>query len=371
MTEPAEPGWIDGLLEPFAGDPPAGVDLRHDVSPQSLYFRLRDARAEARAAERLADNDPDLGGASPPQWSTVHELAIDALASQSKDLEIACWLTEALTRRDGLAGLANGVTIIVGLIDGFWDRGMFPAPDPDDPEGRLIAITGMSGQERDGSLLQPLRKLTLFTRPDGTPVTLWAFERSREFAALGARGEKAQRTTTDIIPFADLEVEARGAGNASLLALGRDALRAEAIWRRLENAIGRVAGKDGVTATGRVRGLLESLRRLIERYVPSDELTPPAAPAASETAAPVIEVAVDTPVRAGAVPDTRNAMLDEIIRIAAAFRENEPNSPLSFTLEEAVRRARLPWPDLLRELMPDLAMRTPVLAGAGVRPTAE
>ena len=71
------------------------------------------------------------------------------------------------------------------------------------------------------------------------------------------------------------------------------------------------------------------------------------------------------------MPDTRNAMLDEIIRIAAAFRENEPNSPLSFTLEEAVRRARLPWPDLLRELMPDLAMRTPVLAGAGVRPTAE
>ena len=165
MTEPAEPGWIDGLLEPFVGDPPSGVDLRHDVSPQSLYFRLRDARAEARAAERLADNDPDLGGASPPQWSSVHELAIDALASQSKDLEIACWLTEALTRRDGLAGLANGVTIIVGLIDGFWDRGMFPAPDPDDPEGRLIAITGMSGQERDGSLLQPLRKLTLFTPP--------------------------------------------------------------------------------------------------------------------------------------------------------------------------------------------------------------
>jgi type VI secretion system protein ImpA len=371
MTEPPEPGPLDGLLAPFLDDSPSGIDLRQDVSPQSIYFRLRDARSEARAAERLADNDPDLGGAAPAQWSAVHELALEALADHSKDLEIACWLTEALTRRSGLAGLADGVAVIIGVIDGFWDQGMFPSPDPEDAEGRLIAISGMSGQERDGSLLQPLRKLTLFSRADGTPVTLWGFERSRELAALGAQGDKAQRASTGIIPFADLEVEARGAGNASLLALGRDALRAESLWKNLEATAARVAGDEAKPATGRVRGLLESVRRLIERYVPNDALVPPAAAPVIDGGLPAAEAASDAPKRTVVMVDTRDAMLDEIIRIAAAFRENEPNSPLSFTLEEAVRRARLPWPDLLRELMPDPSTRATVLTGAGVRPPAD
>ena len=47
--------WPEGidmaaLLAPIAGDAPAGSDLREDFSAQSTYYRLRDARAEARAA---------------------------------------------------------------------------------------------------------------------------------------------------------------------------------------------------------------------------------------------------------------------------------------------------------------------------------
>jgi type VI secretion system protein ImpA len=374
-TELPEAGLKDVLLKPFDGDLPAGEDLRLDISPQSIYFRLRDARAEARAAERLADNDPTLGGALPVQWNTVHDLAVEALASRSKDVEIACWLTECLTRRQGLAGLADGVEIVVGLITHFWDAGLFPSVEEEDAEGRLIAVTGMSGQDRDGSLLQPLRKTLLFTRPDGTPVTLWEFERAKEFAALGPRPEKAPRPTASVLPFSDLEVEARGPGKPSLLTLGRDILRAEAVWRLLEETVARVAPKDAVPATGRVRSLLDSLRRLVERYIPSDELAPPepGTDAAADTvaASDAGEATPEPPKHDASLPESREAMLDEIIRIAAAFRQNEPNSPLSFTLEEAVRRARLPWPDLLRELMPDISARSMVLTGAGIRPPAE
>lgn len=350
------------LLKPFGNDRPAGEDLRLDVSPQSIYFRLRDARAEARAAERLADNDPALGGALPAPWTMVHGLAVEALSSQSKDIEIACWLTECLTRKQGLGGLADGVAVVVGLIERFWDAGLFPSAEEDDPEGRLIAVTGMSGQDRDGSLLQPLRKIVLFARQDGTPVTFWEFERSKEFAALGAQGEKAQRAAASVVPFSELEAEARGHGRPSLLALKRDVVRAVATWQSLEAAVAEAAAGDAVPATGRVRTLLDSLRRLVGRYVPDDDA--PAEPAADAEAG---AAAVSAPKRHAPTPESRDAMLDDIVRIAAAFRQNEPNSPLSFTLEEAVRRARLPWPELLRELMPDTAARSTVLTGAGVR----
>lgn len=363
---------MQALLTPFEGGFPAGRDLRLDVSPQSIYFRLRDARAEARAAERVADNDPALGGAMPTPWNTVRDLAVEALSLHSKDIEVACWLTECLTRKQGLGGLADGVAVVAGLIGQFWDAGLFPAAEADDPEGRLIAVTGMSGQDRDGSLLQPLRKVVLFARQDGSPVTFWEFERSKEVAALGGQAEKAPRAAEGVVPFADLETEARGHGRPSLLALGRDVLRAAAEWQSLEQAVGRVTEGDAVPATGRVRSLLESLQRLVGRYVPHDELAPAEPAEGSGEAGPAAaDAAPGEPRRSPSAPQTRDAMLDDIVRIASAFRESEPNSPLSFTLEEAVRRARLPWPDLLRELMPDAAARSAVLTGAGVRLPSE
>ncbi len=363
---------MQALLAPFEDGPPAGGDLRLDVSPQSVYFRLRDARAEARAAERLADNDPALGGAMPTPWNTVHGLAVEALSLHSKDIEVACWLTECLTRKQGLGGLADGVAVVAGLIGRFWDEGLFPAAEADDPEARLIAVTGMSGQDRDGSLLQPLRKAVLFTRQDGSPVTFWEFERSKEVAALGGQAEKAPRAAEGVVPFADLETEARGHGRPSLLALGRDVLRAAAAWQSLEQAVARVVEGDAVPATGRVRNLLESLQRLVGRYVPDDELAPAEPAEGGEDGLAADGPATDAEPRPVlSAPRSRDAMLDDIIRIASAFRESEPNSPLSFTLEEAVRRARLPWPELLRELMPDAAARSAVLTGAGIRLPSE
>ncbi len=325
----------------------------------------------ARAAAGLPQNAPARGGALPTPWNTVHGLAVEALSLHSKDIEIACWLTECLTRTQGLGGLAEGVGVVAGLIEQFWDAGLFPSAEEDDPEGRLVAVTGMSGQDRDGSLLQPLRKAVLFTHQNGSPVAYWEFERSKEVAGLGASAEKAPHAAAGVVPFADLETEARGHGRPSLLALGRDVLRAASAWRSLEQAVARVAEGNAVPATGRVRSLLESMQRLVERYVPNDELAP-AEPADGGEAGPAAaDAAPEAPQRGPSAPRTRDAMLDDIIRIAAAFRENEPNSPLSFTLEEAVRRARLPWPELLRELMPDLAARSAVLTGAGVRRPSE
>src|SRR5690348_14926107 len=99
---------LAALLAPIPGDAPAGVDLRGDASPQSLYCRLRDARADARASERAAESEDPLS-TSPPEWRTIRDLGVEAIAGYSKDLEIAGWLTEALLRSDGLPGFAAGV----------------------------------------------------------------------------------------------------------------------------------------------------------------------------------------------------------------------------------------------------------------------
>jgi hypothetical protein len=50
MQEVPEGFDLAALLAPIAAEAPAGTDLRQDYTPDSLYYRLRDARAEARAA---------------------------------------------------------------------------------------------------------------------------------------------------------------------------------------------------------------------------------------------------------------------------------------------------------------------------------
>ena len=49
-----------------------------------------------------------------PLWRTVRELALKTLTETTKDLEVAAWLTEALVRSHGLAGLAAGAQVIGG-----------------------------------------------------------------------------------------------------------------------------------------------------------------------------------------------------------------------------------------------------------------
>lgn len=356
---------LDGILQPISEESPAGSDPRLDVTPQSLYFRLRDARSEARAAERVADNDPaaDAGGAR--HWLTVRELGVEALAGTGKDIEIAAWLTESLVRTDGLAGLMAGARLISGLASRYWNDGLFPTPDEDGIAGRVAPVAGLNGEGGNGTLLQPLRKLVLFDRADGSPLTYWRFEQAEDADVLD-QARKAQRLAAGVPPLAELEAEAKSIGRDRLAGLHGTVVLAQQAWRGMDEALTAAAGADA-PPTGRVNELLDKLRRTIERYAP------PAAPVqALPEAAEEVAAEGEQPARAPADRAvTREEMLQQISRIAAYFRTNEPHSPLSYTLDDAVRRARMGLPDLLKEMMPEAAARATVLSGLGIRPPEE
>jgi type VI secretion system protein ImpA len=359
------------LGTPFADGPAVGSDPRQDVTPGSLYFRLRDARSDARADERLADNDPAAGEMGSRQWKTVRDLALLALAERGKDIEIAAWLTESLVRSDGLDGLVAGAGLMRLLIERFWSDGLFPVLDEDGPEARLAAIGGLSGSGSDGTLLQPLRKIVLFERADGTPVTFWQFEQAREVSTLGDAARKAQRLAAGVPPLAELDGLARGTGRASMQILALQTVQALAAWTGLEKVLGEVVPADMVPSMRRVHDLLNDLRRILDSYVPAaaeHEASGPDAPGnATETTDSARSTDSNSDADLSARASDRNGMLDEVMRIAAVFRRTEPNSPFSYTLEDAVRRARLPWPELLEEMLPEAGARSSVLSGLGIR----
>jgi len=355
---------LEALLAPIPGEAAAGTDLRQDFSPQSTYYRLRDARAEARATERAAESDPTLEASPPTQWRTIREMSLKALTERSKDLEIAAWLTESLLRSDGLAGLAAGAALMRGLVERYWEGGLYPAADEEGIATRVAPVTGLNGEGGDGTLTQPLRKLTLFRRRDGTPLLYWQYEQAAEVQGIGDVARRQARIAAGVLPLEELEQDARAAGPAHFAALREACRSAIEAWRGLSDAFDAAAGTDG-PPTGRVRDLLDQIAAVIARYAPAET-------AASEAAAEG-EGAVESGGGPAAAPqaasvETREGMLVELDRIAAFFRRTEPHSPLAYTLEEAARRGRLPWPELLAELVPDNNARTAILSSLGIKP---
>jgi type VI secretion system protein ImpA len=63
---------------------------------------------------------------------------------------------------------------------------------------------------------------------------------------------------------------------------------------------------------------------------------------------------------------TREDAIRQLEEIAEYFRRTEPQSPLAFTLQDAVRRARMPLTELLAEVLPDVTTRRQLLTALGI-----
>lgn len=120
------------LLNPIAGDNPGGTEVRYEP----VFDEIKEARREE---DDLPQGDWETKR-KVADFTTVIKLATDVLSKQSKDLQVAAWLTEALTKRDGFPGLIDGLELLRGLIDKFWDH-LHPAiEDEDDIELRAAPL---------------------------------------------------------------------------------------------------------------------------------------------------------------------------------------------------------------------------------------
>ncbi len=113
---------IEALLQPISANEPAGADLRY----QPVTDKIKEARRqEENLAQGVWEREVKVA-----DYVAVIKLAKEALTKQSKDLQIAAWLTEALARREGFAGLQQGLELMKRMLDTFWDS-VYPQIDED------------------------------------------------------------------------------------------------------------------------------------------------------------------------------------------------------------------------------------------------
>ncbi len=119
---------LEPLLEPIPGDNPAGRPLQYEPE----YDQIREAR---RSEDDSLDQGDWKRGLKSADWDLVVKLCTDCLSTKSKDFQVAAWLTEALLHRHGFAGLRDGLALLHGLQEHFWES-YFPEIDDGDLESR-------------------------------------------------------------------------------------------------------------------------------------------------------------------------------------------------------------------------------------------
>lgn len=119
------------ILAPIPGDSPGGENLRY----APIYDKIKEARREDdNAAQGDWQRERKVA-----DWPLTIKLCSEALATKSKDLQLAAWLTEALLRTQGIAGLKEGLELMQAMLEQFWDS-LWPEIEDGDAEFRATPL---------------------------------------------------------------------------------------------------------------------------------------------------------------------------------------------------------------------------------------
>lgn len=356
---------VSSLLAPISPENPVGVDLRQEVSPNSLYSRIRDARKSARAAERnnlfvdddKKNNDPD------DHWRVLLDLVQQALL-KSKDLEIACWYTEALIRKAGFSGLRDGFSLIRQLIEVYWDS-IYPLPDDDGIATRLAALTGLNGEGAEGVLIVPIRttNITEIGKSE-RPFSYWQYKLALEAQRMTDEQGRNEQIAKNKFKLDDIQNAVDQSSPEFYINLRDDLHAALEEYKRIGQALMERCGAQDSPPSSNILNILTDTLGAIN-HVAKLKFPEP------ETTADGEAVNGAGGSGAGGTIKSRAEALKQLGYISQFFRRTEPHSPLSYIIEKAVRWGDMSLGELMQELIPDSGSRNTYSSLTGVSTNKE
>jgi type VI secretion system protein ImpA len=155
-------------LSPLDGGNPSGEDLRNDPAFHELE-RLTEPEIKV---VHDGNNKPTSQSTIPVDWSAVLAKAAE-LRAHGRDLRLLVIVTRALANEEGLAGLAQGLTLIAQTFDQHWET-MHPALRPnaaprDAALRRINALLDL--QNGQDGLLANLRQMIFFAPRSIGPIS--------------------------------------------------------------------------------------------------------------------------------------------------------------------------------------------------------
>jgi len=128
----------DDLLNPVAGANPSGANLRYE----RVYDQIKEARTQDDDSIPSGDWQYQVKRAD---YQLVIKLAGEVLATKTKDLQLAAWLSEAHLKREGIALLPSCLKLFLDLQEQFWET-LYPEIDEGDLGMRAMPIEWLANR---------------------------------------------------------------------------------------------------------------------------------------------------------------------------------------------------------------------------------
>ncbi len=328
---------LEALLAPVSPETPCGGDLEYDPA----YLEL-DRISQIKPEQQIGST---IIPAEEPDWKVVRKKATELL-TRTKDLRVACHLTNALLRTDAWGGFALGLGVLRGLVERYWPA-LFPALDPDDgdPQVRITSVLSIASDRT----LATMRAMPLVA---SRPVGKFSIK-DLEIAAGDVPPDKDAKEgsvpTTASIDGVVLNCD---------LPLLADATAA------LKECVDMLAGLEAGFAAqveasrtpnfNKVAALLKKAHTFLASKL---ALRAPAPAAAGEANAEGGGPVIEQPKAPGASFTGGIFSRDDVLRamesISAYYAKHEPTSPIPMLLGRCKRLVTMDFIDIVREVVPD------------------
>jgi type VI secretion system protein ImpA len=334
---------FERLLSPIPGASPCGESLRWDPVWDEL------------SQFRKTRKDPlDANADKSAEWGKVIDVAIEVLSTRTKDLLIAGWLTEALVRESGFAGFRDGLHLVKGFVDRFWED-VHPQIEDGDVSNRAAPFAWLTSHDGGARMPAALREVPIARSSDDTTLN-WNFWHLRRVTPQGKeeKEDAFKRRTAEAEQkrqIFDSAVEASPIPYYQTLLADMDACLTEIDslsvtlderlgdqspnWSELRKSIGEIRVF--------VHGVLKRRGGLVDPAPVSQEEGTVNAAAAGGPA----EDPHSGPIR------SRAHAIERLEEVANYFRETEPHSPVAYLVRRAARWAGMPFEEVLGELIKD------------------
>ncbi len=338
---------LDALLMPIPGDNPAGVEVRY-----TRYDEIKEAR---RQDDNLPKGDwEEKGPIKVADWKKVTTVTTKALATETKDLQVAVWLVEALVKEEGFIGLRDGLLLLKELHGRFWDS-VYPIIEEGDFSFRAGPIDWMN---EDKNLPFAIRGIPFIRSPEGDAYSLLHWEEAQEVENLGRKNpkEKAAAIAEKKMTVEQFNKAVQSTPLAHCLALLEHVQQTQEALDGLQQIILEKYGESNneCPSLEKIRKVLEECHAILEGIVKGKggaKVEIPGEARAGAATTPGAPERSPSGGGGGIIPYDRLDALARLAAVAEFFRQTEPHSPVAYLVERATKWGEMPLEDWLSEVI--------------------
>lgn len=332
----------ENYLNPISDENPCGINLENDLT----FSELENA---AKFSE-----ERQMGGvivpAAEPDWQKVKDLAL-ALLGKSRDIQVALHLCCALLRLEGLQGFADGLALVQGLLERYWDE-VYPRKDEEDdyPIFRVNLLNVLKDRPK---VLDALGKAKL------TEAKIGQFS---WYEVLVAQGRMSAPNKTVSPP--DLKLIEAAFQETALPLIQANKASIQQISSRVK-AIAKVVNDQSDAEVAPDFSPLLSLLTDMDGFLDEQLGKHPQAESGAEKATfqtQAVAALAAGEFKAGAI-QSREDVVKALDAICCYFERCEPSSPIPFLLHRARKLTTMNFLDILKDMAPDALNQAETICG--------